>query len=124
MAITVTKVLQTGYTATYARPLASPSLRLDTGRIELVVGLYKDAEARFADAPPAEYERHDIQLADEERETIAAVFYAAMARCGLYPDGEVRDPDPEKVIEETTKDEPIAAKEPAPEDPIVEEPIG
>lgn len=97
MGIEIDKVMATGYSARYARPLASPSFRFDSGRVELVVALYKDAEARFAGAEPADYDRVYVELTQEERATVVAVMYEAMKRSGLYADGAVRDPDPEKV---------------------------
>lgn len=96
MAIELSKTLPNGYEARYARPLASPSFRFDTGNVELTVGLYKDAAARFAGAEPADYDRLMVHLTDEERAAVAAIIYQALAREGHYPDGAVRDPDPEK----------------------------
>lgn len=96
MAITINHELQSGMVATYARPIASPSLRLDTGSLELAIALYKDAEARFSGKEPADYDRKFIILTEEERSAIAEVIYSAMAREGLYADGTPRDPDPEK----------------------------
>ncbi len=96
MAITINVALPSGYYATYARALASPSIRLDSGRVEIVVALYKDAEARFAAAEPAGYETKILTLDGSERETITNVIYAALKREGYYPDGVPRDPDPEK----------------------------
>lgn len=96
MAIEIIKVLPTGFEAHYARPLASPSFRFDTGTVELAIGLYKDAAARFAGAEPAGYDRLAVQLTEEERAAVAAIIYQALAREGHYPDGVVCDPDPEK----------------------------
>jgi hypothetical protein len=98
MAITINEELPSGMMATYARPLASSSLRLDTGSLELTVALYKDAAARFAGKDPADYDRKTVMLTDQERSGIAAIIYGAMARDGLYPNGQIRDPDPEKLV--------------------------
>jgi hypothetical protein len=97
MAIELAKKLPTGFTAGYARPYSSPSLRFDTGNLELTVALYKDADARFGGAEPAGFDRLMFTLSDEERSAILDVVYAAIAREGYYADGEPRDPDPEKL---------------------------
>lgn len=99
MAITIEKVLPTKAVAKYARPISSPSVRLDTGTVELNVALYVDAQARFAGAEPLAYERHMVELDEEERAAIALIMYQAMQRRGIYADGEIRDPDPEKETE-------------------------
>jgi len=109
MAITITKTLPTGYIAQYARVHSSPSLRLDVAQVELTVALYKDADARFAKAEPCGFDRHNLKLSDSQRETITKVLYEAMADSGLYADGEVRDPDPEKIIPEEPAEEPKEA---------------
>lgn len=98
MAIIVNTVLPSGFVATYARPMSSPSLRLDTGRVELAVALYKDATARFDGAEPAGLDRITVELTEDERSRIASVLYEAMTRSGHYEGGTPRDPDPEKVI--------------------------
>ncbi len=105
MGITISKLLPSGFEATYARPISSASLRLDTGHLELTVALYKDAEARFSGAEPAGYDRVMLQLTDEERAALLDVIYSAMDRLGTYPDGEPRDPDPEKEAEEQPEEE-------------------
>ena len=96
MGIVITKRLTNGFDATYARPLASPSFRFDSGKVELVMGLYKDAEARFGGAEPAEYDRLMLDLTEAERAAILTVLYPAITRTGCYADGVPRDPDPEK----------------------------
>lgn len=115
MAIIISKSLPSGFVATYARPHSSPSLRLDSGQVELTVALYKDAEARFAKAEPVAFDRHNIALSTAQKDAITAILYEAMAEAKLYPEGEVRDPDPEKVVTETPVVEP--------ETPPTEEPI-
>jgi hypothetical protein len=97
MAIEGTFPLATGFVATYARPMSSPSFRFDTGVVDLQVALYKDAAARFAEALPADYDRRTIQLTEDERAAILDVIYSAITREEIYPEGAVRDPDPEKA---------------------------
>jgi hypothetical protein len=115
MAIIISKALSSGFTATYAKPHSSPSLRLDTGQIELVVALYKDADARFSNAEPCGFDRHNLKLTDAQRDTIVATLYEAMDDAGLYPGAEVRDPDPEKYVEPPV---PEGAEEPIQGEPI------
>jgi len=96
MGITLNKTLPSGYTATYARALSSPSLRLDQSRIELNVAIYKDADARFAGSEPVEFDRQNLELTMEETEAIAKIIYGVMDRLDTYPGSQKRDPDPEK----------------------------
>ena len=115
MAIIISTTLPSGFVATYARPHSSPSLRLDSGQVELTVAVYKDAEARFAKAEPVAFDRHNITLSEDQRQRITYILYEAMAAAGLYPEGMVRDPDPEKVVTEP----PVVV----PETPPMEEPV-
>jgi hypothetical protein len=99
MALLVSKTLSSGYNATYARIVSTPSIRFDGPTAELRIGIYKDAPARFADAQPADYEMQVVQLTEDERSAILATLYSALDRLGTYPDATKRDPDPEKITE-------------------------
>jgi len=120
MAIIVSKALSSGFIATYAKPYSSPSLRLDSGQIELTVAFYKDADARFANAEPCGFDRHNLKLTDAQRDTIVSAIYEAMDDAGLYPGAEIRDPDPEKYVEPA---EPEPTEPEGTEEPIQGEPI-
>ena len=97
MGIEIKEKLANGYFAEYAKPFASPSIHFDSGRVELVVALYKDAEARFSGAEPADYKRTFLELNAEERAALLAIVYGAIERVGVFPGSQARDPDPEKI---------------------------
>jgi len=98
------KQLPTGYQASYCRPIASPSLRLDAGIVELQIAWYKDAEARFAGSQPASYETVNVRLTKDQTARIAQVLYEALGELPEFADAQVRDPDPEKQMEEVKND--------------------
>jgi len=79
-------------------------LRLDAGRVELQLAWYKDAEARFAGSQPASYEAVNLLLTKDQTARIAQVLYEALSELPEFADAQVRDPDPEKQIEEVKND--------------------
>ena len=97
MGIEINERLANGYQAEYAKLFASPSIHFDSGRVELLVALYKDAEARFGGAEPADHKRVFLELNTEERAALLALMYGVIERLGVFPEGTPRDPDPEKT---------------------------